>query len=158
MAVNLWYVLVVVGKTLFHCVFVHVRTVTVAFGSLAGLTILLTFFSHIMPYYWDRGRELCMYVCVCVCVCVIVPNPLLNGALMRLYQAALLLSSHEGCGFVFCESLTLLHTHTHTHTHSLSNTHSHIRTTSDETTASAQCVTRAQASFRRCGLSQHVDG
>lgn len=79
-------------------------------------------------------------VCVCVHVCVIVPNPLLNGALMRLYQAALLLSSLEGCGFVFCESLTLLHTHTLSNTH----THTHICAASAETTGSAQCVTRAQ--------------
>lgn len=43
------------------------------------------------------------WVCVCVCLCVIVPNPLLNGALTRLYQAALLLSSLRGCGFVSCE-------------------------------------------------------
>lgn len=48
---------------------------------------------------------------MCVYVCVIVSNPRLNGALMRLYQAALLLSSLEGCGFVLCESLTLLYTH-----------------------------------------------
>lgn len=84
-----------------------------------------------MGFELMSSGSICVCVYVSIRVFVIVSNPLLNGALMGLYQAALLLSSLEGCGFVFSWSLAEIHTHSHTHSH-----------TSAEATASAQCVTR----------------